>query len=254
MSHEALIERIRKLKAKAEDPATTEEEATLFATKVAQLLAQHNLDEAALEGEAPEDFVEDDIVNWKTGDTWTQLVATGVAKLYFCDTYLMIQKRSQRTRIIFVGKKHNVEIAKSMASYLINTIGRLATEYAHSPAAKADWNYTHGKARRGFERGAGARIWTRLHKMYEQQAYNAEPKRSEAGNPSNLPALYEDEATALKVHMDRLEIPDPSPNKGGISLDGGHAQAGMRAADDISLQGQVEGGKTSALPNPKGKP
>ena len=55
MIDEKLIDRIRKLQAKANDKATTEEEALAFSAKVAQLLAQHNLDEAALDAPEEED-------------------------------------------------------------------------------------------------------------------------------------------------------------------------------------------------------
>lgn len=251
MIDEKLIDRIRKLQAKANDKATTEEEALAFSAKVAQLLAQHNLDEAALDAPEEEDIEEDFIQNYKTGDKWTQMVSDGVAKLYFCDTYLLIRKDLQKTKIVFVGKKHNVEVAKSMANYLINTIGRLASDYSYSPLAAAQPGYTQGKARRGFERGAAARIWTRLHVLYHEQAKAKEPERKpeagadRPGSPTNLPALYEDEEKLLQEYMKKKEIPDGRASR--MDIDGRHSYEGMRAADGISLQGQVEGSTTKAL-------
>lgn len=46
--HDTLLERVRKLLAKAEDPAVTPAEAELYNTKAAQLIARHGIDNAML--------------------------------------------------------------------------------------------------------------------------------------------------------------------------------------------------------------
>lgn len=239
-NQESLIEKIRKLNAKANDKSVTEAEAALYAQKVAQLLQEHNLTEAAIQvKEDVEEVGEARIYNSKTGDTWCQTMAGAVARLYFCDIYL--NRLGQNVKIAFVGKPHNVEVATSMTLYLIKTIGRLANEYARSPAAISDWNYTFTRARNGFERGAGMRMYERLAQMKREQTAN-EPQRSATGTPSNLPALYQDESMLVKAYMSKIGL--RAGRGGGVTNSGQHAAHGRAAANSISLNSQV--GSTSS--------
>lgn len=238
MNQETLIEKIRKLNAKATDKSVTEEEAALYAQKVAQLLQQHNLTEATLDvKEDVQEVGEDRMFNSKTGDPWAQSLGDAVAQLYFCAIYLRTDGEG-RKKICFVGKPHNVEIAMSMTGYLIKTIGRLANTYAKTPEAKADFDWTFTRARNGFERGAGIRMYSRIIKMVQEQTL-PEPMRSTTGSPANLPALYQDEKKLVGAYLDSMNL-----RKGrgrGSDTSGGHAEAGRRAADGISLNTQVGG-------------
>jgi len=238
---ETLIEKIRKLQAKANDASVSEAEAALYAQKVAELLQKHNLTEAALEIPSGEDqeVTEDRMYNSKTGDPWAQQVAWALAKLYFCDIYLT--KLGQKTKVVFVGKPHNIQVAMSMTEWLIKTIGRLANDYAKSPEAKRDFDWTFTRARNGFERGAGERMRQRINQMHREQT-RAEPVRNDRGNPGNLPALYQDESKLIEAYKEKLKL---AKGRGrGSDTSGGHAARGAAAANSISLNAQV-GSKSS---------
>ena len=240
---EKIIDKIRKLKAKADDGSVTEEEASLYAEKVAALLQQHNLSEAALEIKSEEQEVtQDKLYNSKTGDPWAQTMARAIANLYFCDIFIS-NGGDGKTRIAFVGKPHNIEVAKSMTEYLIKTIGRLANAYTRLPSTQAHWDYTFSRAKYGFERGAGLRMYSRIMNLYKEQNASA-PQTSTSGNPANLPALYQNEAALVKNFMDQIGL---SKNRGrGADTSGHHAANGAAAANGISLSRQV-GSKSSYM-------
>lgn len=240
---ESLIEKIRKLRAKAEDASVGEAEAALYAQKVAQLLQQYNLTEASLEVEQQEEVTEGRFPTGKGNDPWAQQLAMSVARLYFCEIY--ISRLNQRVKFVFVGKPHNIEIALSMTDYLIKTVGRLASAYAKSPEAKRDFDWTFTRARNGFERGAGERLRRRLSEMYQAQAKAAAPQRSDKGNPSNLPALYDDENKLVKKYLESMKL---RAGRGrGSSTGGQHAAQGYAAAGSISLGAQVSGKSTRLI-------
>lgn len=243
-SNETIIERIRKLNAKANDKSVTEAEAALYAQKVAELLQQHNLSESSLDvKEDDQDVTEDRFENSWTNNPWTHEIANYVAQLYFCDFYYI--RHGQRCKIVFVGKPHNIEVAKSMTDYLIKTVTRLALAYAQSPIAKADFDWTPVRARNGFQRGAARRLAQRLNAMYQEQAKANKPERAASGNPANLPALYQDEAKLVQAYIDRLNL---GVGRGrGSSTGGNHAANGRNAANNISLNSQVGGSSTRMI-------
>lgn len=244
---EALIERIRKLKAKAEDPSVTEAEAALYAAKVAELLQQYNLSEAAIEiDEQKEEVGEQTFGIGSSGvNPWAHQLSSMVAKLYFCSVYLRPVPFKQAINFVFVGKPHNIDVAKSMFEYLVKTINRLANEYANSPAAMVQPGYSFVRARNGFQRGASARMQSRIWVLYKEQAQANKPQRSDKGNPSNLPALYEDEESLIKAYMASLGL--RNKRGGGSDTSGAHAAQGYNRAGSISMNGQIGGSSSSKL-------
>lgn len=240
-----LVDKLRKLKAKADDPNISEAEAALYAAKVAELLQQHNLSEAMLSAEEQESVVEERVESSKAHDPWANQMAMAVARLYFC-SLLLIKVGSQKTNFIFVGKPHNIEVAKSMTLYLIKTIGRLAVTYANSnEAIMSDPNWSFTRARNGFERGAGERMRRRLNGMYADQTAS-KPQRAASGNPSNLPALYEDELGLTKAFIAAMANVRAGRGRGS-NTSGDHAARGFAAAGNISLNTQVGGTSTKML-------
>jgi hypothetical protein len=229
---ETLISKLQKLQAKANDPNISEEEAALFAGKVAELLAKHNLSQSELTPEEKEDeaICEDEFVeNLHTCAAWSQQLSNYVAQLYFCSVMYVSIRGKQRTKIYFVGKRHNVMVAKSMFIYLSKTITKLANAYAKTqPRPTA--------ARNGFMRGAAERMSGRLWVMWKE----ATKKDTVSSNPGNLPALYEDEA---KIVADFLATKNLRIKKVKPNTDGDHAEHGRRAADDIALNTQIGAGK-----------
>lgn len=241
---QALLDKLRKLKAKAEDSSVTEAEAALYAAKVSELLSAHNLSEAVLEVQTKPEFEEGQYENSQAVNPWAQSLASMVAELYFCTLYMHTWRGKSKTVLVFVGRAHNVEVAKSMTDYLIKTINRLASAYAKSPDAMIAEDYSFTVARNGFQRGCANRLYWRINELYKKQ--NAEPAITDVkGNPSNLPALYKNEQQLIADFLKPMNM-KASVSRGTTKFNS-HSAHGRRAAENISLQGQVCGGSTQQI-------
>jgi Protein of unknown function (DUF2786) len=222
----AIIEKIRKLAAKASCDATTEAEASAFASKVQEMLAAHNLDASILD-DSDEDAREIDKEQMPVmyNDPWRRLLALRVAQLYFCSMYSSerYDERTHRMRpaIYFVGRAHNRAIALSMYDYLQSTVVRLSREYSRERADQL-----------GFQRGCGVRLAERCQELHR---LHAKPEVKHAPG-SGLPALYQSENELIEDFKKNLGLVSISNR---TRLDGAAAVAGGRAAEGISLGAQV---------------
>lgn len=237
-----LIDRVRKLFAKANDASVTEAEALAYAAKAQELLEQHNLSLLDVSEEEKKDGIGRFTWAPKYADMpWRRIVSSWAAKVYMCKrirTKMKIEVRggklAWRPAYILVGRQVNVEIAKSMIDYLFSTVVRLSKDYS-----------TNQKERHLFEAGCGLRLATRLREMYEASAV----KPTTSG--SNLPALYSQELALVddwaKENMDLRDT------KGAeLKLDWMHSANGAAAAEGISLSGQIGGRKDVNVPLPPG--
>lgn len=239
---EALLRKIRALRAKAEDPSVTEAEAAAYAAKVAELLQKHNLSEASLEIDEKD---EEGVVRetWEGDyltDSWRRLICNAVAALYFCKGFgedLGTHRTARKRRVQhFVGKPHNIIVAREMSEYLINTTLRLGKTW------QRDNHGTHASFV-NFIRACGYRLTERVQELHKAQTAAA-PQRAANGNPSNLPALYADENTLIAQFLKSEGV---SLHNVGSRQDavGAGALAGRRAGDTISLSTQIQGGKSA---------
>lgn len=232
-----IIDRIRKLLAKANDPAVNENEAAIFAAKAQELLEQHNISLLDVSEEEKKQGI--GRYTWApkyAGERWRKLVATWAARVYMCkliNTKMKVEirggKLDWRPAYILVGRKVNVEIAKSMIDYLFATVVRLSKNYSKVR-----------KERQLFEAGCGLRLAMRLHAMYEASAKN--PAKNNSG--SNLPALYSQELALVDDWIEEnIENVKNRKSFKMPDLDHIHSANGAAAAEGISLNSQVEGGK-----------
>lgn len=239
-----VIDQIRKLRAVAEDPSTTEEEAAAFSAKVSDLLARHGLSMTDLR-ETEKGEIEGH--HWHTMylDPWRRQVIMAASRLYFCDIYLRkwLDRSSNKTRegIVIVGRPHNVEVAREMSEYLIATVGRLAKNYAD---ANFDAHRTHRAVQIQFERGCGERVAARLRKLKEEQRSGA-PQRTPSGNPGNLPALYDDEEELIRRYKEALALGKAATRASVLATR--HSSAGWREGDNVGLNAQIHGSKRGSL-------
>ena len=129
MTQDRIIDRIRKLYAKAEGARQlgSEAEAEAFAEKVRELLAQHKLDMSVLTDEARD--AADPLVSGyhtpggvrkKARSGWVELLADGVAKAYFCDFLVLPGSNT----LVMVGRRDDVAVA----TYVIDNLVRFAEE------------------------------------------------------------------------------------------------------------------------------
>lgn len=229
----ALLRKIRALKAKADDPSTTEAESLAFAAKVAELLAQHGLEEAQLKTEDQEQVGHEDYVsNWNTSPA-RRLLVISICRLYMVKPLIRTGKGKPWS---LIGKPHNVFMVKEMAAYLIKTTIRVGNEYGRNNPGS---NVTD------FKRGCFKRLSERLNELHQQQSRAAAPQYTPQGNPGNLPALYHTELQLAQVYIQQ-HFPNTGTYRRTIKQ-GVDAAAGRAAGDKISLNQQVSGGRSNHL-------
>jgi len=235
---EALIRKIRALKAKADSPGVTEAESMAFMEKVTSMLAQHNLEIAQLEVEEQSGIERDDFeANWQASPT-RRAMFVAVCALYMVRplTYGGGGKATKK-KWTLVGRKVNVYMAKDMAEYLLRTVIRLSNEHAKRT----------GGDNIDFRRGCFTRLTERLYELKLQQERAAAPAYNAKGNPENLPALRMMENDLinayLKSQFGKLGQARRSRGK-GYGLDG---MAGYQAGNNISLNRQVSGKSSKFL-------
>jgi uncharacterized protein DUF2786 len=228
-----LLDKIRKLKAKADDPSTTEAESLAFTTKVSEMLAEYGLEEAQLAPEQQDGIQHDEhFTNWNNSPHRRTLVSA-LCTLYMVNP--LVNARAKRWTLI--GRKHNIIMVKEMADYLIKTVTRLSNRYGReNPGANII----------DFRRGCYKRLSERVLELYREQS-KAEPVFTPSKNPGNLPALYQNE---LQLNRQYLKEHWPSAGTmrtGRTARMGVDALAGRAAGDSISLQQQVGGGRSNHL-------
>ena len=223
----SIIEKIRKLQAKAKDEATTEAEAALFGAKVADLLIKHSLDPSILDDVKSEEMLVDtELYPRNYTHPWRTALANSVAKLYFCKVLIITTQRTTeftnaKKRMLFIGKPHNRAISISMLEYFESVIARLAKE-----------KYSGKSDIAAFERGCGIRLADRIIDLYNSL------QRPPAGTDRSVPALYQTEEKAVLAVYERYR-----PREGkNVNLGSNSAalRAGMEAAKGISLSAQVK--------------
>jgi Protein of unknown function (DUF2786) len=227
-----LMRKIRALKAKAEDPSTTEAESLAFAAKVAEMLAQHDLEEAQLD--VGQQSVEEQIGHEEYVSNWNASPARRVLAIAVCHLYnvkpLIRSRKGEPWTLI--GRKHNIVMVKDMTEYLIRTTLRLSKEYGRT---NPEGNVID------FRRGCFKRLSERITDMYWQTAKREQPAYTPSGNPGNLPALYADEKKRLQQYVnDRWNVGTLRPQR---VKQGASAIAGRAAGDRVSLNQQIGGAK-----------
>lgn len=241
MEVEKIIDKVRKLMAKANDPSVTESEAMAYAAKAQKMLEEHNLsllditDVEAIEGVGA--------LKWdpKYGSrAWRRLIAISAARVYMCQlvltqVYASVRggKNEWRPGYMLVGRKVSVDVAKSMIDYLLATGFRLSKNYSSVE-----------KDRRSFEEGYGIRISQRLDEMFKASA-------GPSSDGSGLPALYKNELEAA-ANWIKDSIPGAKTKDVALTTKNHHGRAGFDAANSVSLGAQMEGGSSGAPALPKG--
>ena len=231
-----IVCKVRKLLALAHGGGT-EAEAQLAAERAHALLAAHNLTLADVsEKDRWGDRVVDrDFVDGSR-DLWPADVWHATAALYFCEyfyTRIVDAGRPLGLRHNVVGRKHSVRITKLMAEYLVDTINRLAREHGLRVQAEERRSYRHS-FRIACARRLSERLWER------RRATEKSPTRGPSD--TTLPALaslYTTEMKANRAMMDDLAIRLGHPEGGDRLTHAGGADAGAKAADQISLNPQL---------------
>lgn len=171
MNRDALIERLRKLKAKADSAAAigSQEEAATFAAAVQRLLAEHKLSMSEIEV-AQEDAVDPiDYVHLVPSAIgldrhttrrvmWREQLAAHVAHAHFCEMLVSSHPITKEQTIIIIGR----EADREAAAYTFAVLARTCVELSLAGYRKARKNQDqtegfHEAFRWGFTQAIAAR-------------------------------------------------------------------------------------------------
>jgi Protein of unknown function (DUF2786) len=172
-----IIEKIQKLRAITERRGATEGEAIAAEQRMFRLLSKYNLEISQIPDNEPtkhDTRIESESAQ-RPSSVWKQYIYSAVANLNFSECF------TWRQHIIVVGTRANRIATLEMASYLIETVERLANKKAAEVAGDERRRFRHAYAE-----GCATRIYERLeHMRVEAQAGRM---KAEDAN-SLLPAL-----------------------------------------------------------------
>src|SRR5689334_5704326 len=172
-----IIEKIRKLRVLTERRGATEEEALAAQQRMFALLAKYNLELSQIpDGEPtkPDTTIESETAE-RPSNVWKQYLYTAVANLNFTECFTL------RAHIYVIGTRANRIATMAMASYLIETVERLANEAAAEVPGDERRRFRHS-----FAEGCAARLYDRIEALrLEAQA----GRMKAADSDSLLPAL-----------------------------------------------------------------
>lgn len=238
-------EKIQQLLKLHSDPAATEGEATAAMRAIHQLCVRYNLELDEIQSNLDESGLIERVFEDNWTDSWVTTLWAASARLYFCESYIQragkVQNRrggfSRGVRRIVVGQPHNVEIAFTMAQYLVNTVRSLGNRFHKKSQLE----------RSSFWRGASHRLYERCVELMDEAQkdcnytdVNTEDRLSVSSNIV-LASMYEKMETLITEHM---------RNK-GYKLK--QSSKPRKSNDDVLayFQGYNEGGNISLQPQLK---
>ena len=242
MSKEEVIKKIQKLLAMSQANGASENEAMMAASKVQQLLQEHNLSL----GEIKDNKTIEDI-DWEKVEIdnakWKGWIRQATAELYFCTTYNDIKFDNDFKRVkvaVFVGRESNRIVAKSMYDYFINTVERMSdNEFKNVAGSKAEIN----KMSFNFKMGCALSLTRKISEKLQ------EVKSQSAQNNGNLPMLYKNELQLNRNWLlEKKKVKLKSGFTSRINIKDREAYSrGQEKGNKISLNTQVNNQTSSRL-------
>jgi hypothetical protein len=250
---ERVLRRIRKLVALAEGGAT-EAEAETALRLAHEMLAEHNLSmDDVPENSDDVDPVTSDGEEWdRYNEAWRRTLMHSAAQLYFC-RYFFSDKivpgkntaLSQRgVKHTFVGRPHNVAVARLMGRYFVTTVNRLANDGCRKTVIRS--RTERGRYVNTFRLACAERLRERCVKVRER----AEAGQAVTSDGRNLPALanmYRREMRANDEFLHNMKIRLREQKSRASFHDTRGYNDGRTAADSISLSAQVGTGRGAKL-------
>jgi len=233
--NDKILKRARALLAMSQD-ASSENEAMIALKRLHALLAQHNM--SVLDLEDKSEAVGQDCFE-STRWPWKGWVTMGVAKLYFCETYIASTRKNYCNYYI-VGTDFNREFALS----IIQNIFRIIE--AEARVESKNW---HGRVVSSFvssfHKGAGARIQERCKELI-QSAKKGELVDDENRKLPVMLNLYKqhennnEEFMSLNLDLKTLNTSTRDSDPNGYS-------AGKKAGDRVQLSRGIQSKSATKL-------
>ncbi len=165
-----LIEKLRKLKTKAEDAGCTEQEAMTFAGKLSDMMREHMVSMAEVEAaEEAERLAREE--GMKYMDAWRRSILGSVALT--CGCYVLFDTRNKSVELF--GRPLNVEAMWEMYQFIEKQIVQISR----------DMYPGQQKYSRQAQKGLGIGVCGKLREHRDQ----------DQANPANLPVVQEQEAS-----------------------------------------------------------
>lgn len=252
---QSIIDRITKLLALAKSP--NENEAAQASAKAQELLMEHNLkleDVTTKQKISNIPIEQDEIESNAKKVYWKGHLANAIAKSNFCKMWWAGSK------IVVAGKTHNLAIAKSLYSYLTQTIERLATESVNAekqtyqtyldeiagtpiaPFASPNWRTWKSS----FITGATTRLSERLEEQMQRMNTEGIPNANVTGIACREAHTREQEAIAQWRREQGICLSRRRTGSKATMTRDGYA-AGQRAGESINLNQQVNSSASSRL-------
>ncbi|WP_158888239.1 DUF2786 domain-containing protein [Amycolatopsis anabasis] len=229
--HDALLARVRKLLAKAEDPAVTEAEAELYNTKAAELIARYGIDRAML---AADDHTSDEVatVRVRLDNPYSRDKAelmSSIAQPLRCRTVFHQLGKSVSAVTVF-GYRSDLERAELLFTSLLLQAGTQLTRVRPD----SWWGYESVSAyRRTWLHGFSVAVHRRLAEA-ERRAVADHTATTAAGRPTDL-VLRDRKAVVDQAYAEQfggLRTMGRRKLSGSGYSDGHHA--GQRASLDTT--------------------
>jgi hypothetical protein len=179
---ETLLERVRKLLAKAEDAGATPEEAQALTAKAAELMAKYGIDRALLAARRPDtDRPSDRMI--EVGSPWARVQAhllCGVAAAMRCQCVILPDPRPG-TKIHMFGFTSDIERAEMLYTSLLLQMwqGLSQTEVPTHSRSVRSW-------RRSWLLGFATAVVARVQAAEESAASHADEEATPAGTTTAL--------------------------------------------------------------------
>jgi hypothetical protein len=237
---ESIKKKIAKLLAMAQDAGASESEAQMAFEKAQEYLAEYNLNAEDVKGTIQQEDITDEAFTEVVRENWQIGIRTATARLYFCKYYystgVLDKNYKKATEHNYVGRPHNIEVAKSMSSYLIKTIKKLGEDHILPiPGNKRELN----GIRRNFELGCASKVQARVNEKYREIERQDPGDYQIEGTKHNLPALYKSELALCQDHLKSKGI-HLSTARSRRSITNGTAYGrGREAGGRVSLNTQV---------------
>lgn len=143
---ESIIEKVRNLLNKNEANGCTEAESQSAMLMAQKLMAKHGLDMADVdtEGEESKEVVHEGVTPIEKTIWWKKSLANVVAENFKCICYISTYRGRGGSKIVFLGLKSDVEIAKEVFNFAVDSIVYHTEKYARKKMRSEGYTDTRG--------------------------------------------------------------------------------------------------------------
>ena len=241
-----MFSRIQKLMRLAADPAATPEEAATAAAMAAELSIRYNIDLADVTNdEHAEKHFEQGTANPKLKvygrdrKAFTFLTSA-ISKLYGCQDFVRTRKDKSFAQFVFIGQKHNIEMAETWTDYLWQSCLRANRQFNKTDERRKHMNAAEKyKADGNFRYHFAWIVYGRLKAKFEE--LNQQGAKDSEGTSTALAVStwYEQERKELTAWIAQHMNLRKARATRSMKIDVLAANAGREAGQRVSLDAQI---------------